>query len=399
MTALAGVSTRDALASLLDSDPDDAVETVRANVGGALAGGDGLVFAGAGQVGRWLAGELARLGVTIDCFADNSARLAGVTVDGIPVLTPAEAVRRHPDATFVTTIFTTTPLAAQLAGLGARQVISWTELAWAHGESVLPYFGLALPHGMIAAADDIMRVHDLLADERSRRMLVDQVRWRLTLDTSAQEPPARFADIYAEPDVCVPTSRDVYVDCGAFDGDSIAAHLDRVGGDAAGIVAIEADPANLSALTARVAALPGRMAERVVVHAVALGARRGQATFRASGSAGSALSAGALSAGAGGTASEIDVEVAPLDELIAGRGATYIKMDIEGAEPDALAGAANTLAAAQAVWAVCLYHAADHLWRVPLQIADSGGAYRHSMRRYTQDCWELVHYAVPLDRQ
>ncbi len=384
------VSTRDQLRALLDVEPDQAVDTVRAQVQSALHGTHGVVLAGAGQVGRWLAANASQLGVEVRCFADNRASSMAPYVDGIPVLSPAEAVRRHGSAAFVVTIFHTMEVRAQLEHLGARSVVPWTAYAWANAEALMPYFGLDVPHQMVAAADKIMRLHDQLSDEASRRMLVDQVRWRLTLDSIAQDPPADMANIYAEPGVVAPTSDDVYVDCGAFDGDSIAMHLARTGGRAAGIVAIEADPTTLPALRARIAKLPDDVAQRVVVHHAAVGAERGRATFNATGTAGSSLrSAGTRL---------VEVDVVPLDEILTGTRATYIKMDVEGAEPLALAGARKTLQEGKAVWAVCLYHAADHLWNIPLQIAESGADYSYSMRRYAEDCWELVLYAVPADR-
>jgi hypothetical protein len=73
-------------------------------------------------------------------------------------------------------------------------------------------------------------------------------------------------------------------------------------------------------------------------------------------------------------------------------------MDIEGAEPEALAGAARTMARCRPVMAVCVYHRCDHLWIIPQLLKAANPDYRIFLRRYAEDCWETVCYAVPPER-
>ena len=117
---------REALKTLLGSDPDAAVTAVLNRVEAAMAHTNGVVLVGAAQLGRWLARELPRVGVDVHCLADNSDRFGGRDVDGFAVLKPPDAVTRYPDATFVVTVFSPAVLLAQLHGLGATSVIPWT---------------------------------------------------------------------------------------------------------------------------------------------------------------------------------------------------------------------------------------------------------------------------------
>jgi hypothetical protein len=73
-------------------------------------------------------------------------------------------------------------------------------------------------------------------------------------------------------------------------------------------------------------------------------------------------------------------------------------MDIEGAEPDALAGARRTITEHRPTLAICVYHVQDHLWTLPLAVADLVEDYRFVLRRYLSDCWEVVLYAIPRER-
>ena len=89
-----------------------------------------------------------------------------------------------------------------------------------------------------------------------------------------------------------------------------------------------------------------------------------------------------------------EVDAVSLDEMLADRSPTFVKMDIEGAEPSAIAGATVTLREKAPALAICLYHRRDHLWTLPLAIRTANPTYHFHLRRYSDDCWETVCYAV-----
>jgi hypothetical protein len=91
------------------------------------------------------------------------------------------------------------------------------------------------------------------------------------------------------------------------------------------------------------------------------------------------------------------VEGVTLDAALDGITPSYLKFDIEGAEPEALEGARRIIAGNGPVIAVCVYHAQDHLWRLPLAIQALQPDYRFFLKPYKQ-VWELVCYAVPAER-
>ncbi len=109
--------------------------------------------------------------------------------------------------------------------------------------------------------------------------------------------------------------------------------------------------------------------------------------FDATGTAASSVGAG-----------DATVEVAPLDEILADERPTFLKLDVEGAEEDALLGARRTLERHAPALAVCLYHRAADLWRIPLFLASLDAGYRLYLRRHSDECWEQVCYAVPPGR-
>jgi hypothetical protein len=63
-----------------------------------------------------------------------------------------------------------------------------------------------------------------------------------------------------------------------------------------------------------------------------------------------------------------------------------------------LKGATSVLRRHLPVLAISLYHHASDLWTIPNFLKSLAPDYRLFLRRYAEDCWELVLYAVPASR-
>ena len=241
----------------------------------------------------------------------------------------------------------------------------------------------------MAQADAIRAGYACLTEQKSRQEFAAQIAWRCTLDYDRLPPPDSASEIYFAPDLVRLSDHEVLVDCGAFDGDSIRLFRDRTAGAFRHIYACEPDAANREALARYIASLPERERDSVSVLPFAVGASNGRVSFHSSGTAGSRMT----------TEESVDsIECRRLDDLLEGIAPTFIKMDIEGSEPDALSGATATIRAHRPLLAVCAYHKSEHLWTLPALIRAALPEYRISLRRYAEECWETVFYAVPPER-
>ncbi|HEY5157375.1 MAG TPA: FkbM family methyltransferase, partial [Anaerolineales bacterium] len=109
--------------------------------------------------------------------------------------------------------------------------------------------------------------------------------------------------------------------------------------------------------------------------------------FEATGTAASSIGSG-----------DFEVDCISLDEILTHDGYMYIKMDIEGSEVDTLIGAQNIIGKELPVLAICAYHCQDHLWRIPSLISSFSDQYGFFLRPHLSEAWDLVCYAVPLNR-
>ncbi len=352
---------------------------------------DRLVLFGAGGLGRKTLAGLRRAGIEPLAFADNSPAMWGSQVEGVPVLSPQTAAQQFADcATFVVTIWRAGGghrleyTRQQLHSLGCSRVVSFAPLFWKYAQTFLPYYSLDLPHKVCQQAEAVQQAFGLLADEASRREYLTEVRWRLWLDFDGLASPVAHEQYFPE-DLFTWLPDEVLVDCGAYDGDTLKSFLRRRREGFGEVVALEPDPMNFAKLADFVSQQDERVRNKITLSRFAAAARRGKLYFDATGTAAATVSA----------AGTLEVDCAPLDEILADRRPTFLKMDIEGAEPDALAGAQEIIRRTTPVLALCVYHQQDHLWRIPLLVRSLSNQYRFFLRPHNEECWDLTCYAIP----
>lgn len=379
---------KERLEEILKREPDELVATVVRRIRPLLEShGHSLILFGTGQLGRIASENLQRMGKPPVAFADNNPALHGSEVNGIPVLHPEEAQRKFPDSLFCVTVYTNAPILAQLEGMGAER-ITFAELAWVYPAEFLPRAGLELPHKIFAQADQVRETFSLWEDKASRQEYLGQIAWRTTLDSALLPAHSPVGDTYFPPEIFALDAEEVFVDCGAFDGDSIRAFLHRSGDAFRGAVGLEPDPITRERFESWRKSLPEARGSKIQLLPYATGEKNETLTFDSTGTAASAIGSG-----------QIQVECRKLDDTVAKFEPTFIKMDIEGAEPSAVRGAANILRTRQPILAVCLYHAQEHLWEIPLLIQKLNPDYELFLRRSSDECWEIVCYAIPKSRR
>jgi len=335
-----------------------------------------VVIFGAGNLGRRIARAVRPV-----LFCDNNRALWGTSWEGIPIESPSTAVQRFPNATFIIAIWhpsRTERIADrmhQLRSLGASNVIPFCVLLAEYGDFVLPNMFWERPDYYAQQEQEINRARALM-DSEGRQEFDRQMRLRLGDPSDQVIDPAPQ---YFPGDIFQLSATEVFVDCGAYDGDTIAEFRHATDSHFVELLAFEPDPQNFAALKSAVNGDP-----RIHLHPYATGLRREKVRFTLSGTGSRVSSTGSC-----------EVDVITLDEVLDHVRPTYIKMDIEGSEPDAIAGASKTISRCRPRMAVCVYHAPDHLWRIPLQLNELLPDSRFTMRTYCGDGFDSVCYCLP----
>lgn len=351
------------------------------------ATGNNYILFGSGYLGRTALAGFRRAGIEPIAFTNNDSRTWNTKIQGLRVISPEEAVQQYKGkAAFVVRIYTNEPVHKQLREMGIAPV-SYPRIAWSYPNAMLPDFSLELPNKIFSQAEQVRKALELAGDDASRAEYIGQIEWRTTLNSQVLPPYVPNKEIYYGPNIYQLSYDEVFVDCGAFDGDSIRTFIQRRNDVFKAIIGVEADPGNFARLKDYVSTLSEDMREKIWVLQNAVGTLRETAFFDASGTLDSAFGSGSF-----------QVEVIPLDEAFSDLVPTLIKMDIEGAELDALKGAENIIKQHAPVLAICAYHRQEDIWKIPLYLHGIQPQYKFFFRRYSTDCWEQVCYAVPKNR-
>lgn len=190
-------------------------------------------------------------------------------------------------------------------------------------------------------------------------------------------------DAYAYFNPLIPLgSHEIYVDCGAYDGDTILQFHRAVEGKYEKIIAFECDEINCIKLRKTISA---NHVERVHVINKGVWMHEDTLYFDESGTATSTISER-------GCAS---IAVDAIDHLLGNTRVTFLKMDIEGAELAALQGAECTIKREKPKLAICVYHKPVDLITIPQHLKSLVPEYKFYLRHHQYISWETVLYAVP----
>lgn len=229
---------------------------------------------------------------------------------------------------------------------------------------------------------NIRRAEGLFTDERSLGVYRSCVFAHATGDYSAcAQWESPMAEQYFPPDVPLEKGYQRFLDCGGYTGDTVAQVLEQERAIEACAV-FEPDSGNYARMVGRLAGLKARIGQRWL--------------FPCAVSDGAGICGFSQGTGSGALSRQGDcaVETVALDQAVPDFRPTFLKMDIEGAEPAALRGAKGIIARNRPDLAICVYHAVNHIWDIPLLLDSWNLGYRFFLRSYNAYTMETVLYAT-----
>lgn len=176
---------------------------------------------------------------------------------------------------------------------------------------------------------------------------------------------------------------EIFVDCGAYIGDTLESFHKRVKRFEK-YYALEPDKRRYTELEKIIKRSKGK--GRICHVPVGAWDRKDELRFSLSNECGEIVSA---------EKSEEIIPVDAIDNIVnKDEKVTFIKMDIEGAELKALEGARNTISKWKPKLAICVYHKREDLITIPQFIKQIDMNYKLYLRAHYPYCSELVLYAI-----
>lgn len=230
--------------------------------------------------------------------------------------------------------------------------------------------------GCLGNDEDILSLYD---EELSKDIISKRLAFYNTGDVSFIDSIPISPCAYFDDGQLNITDKEVYVDCGAFDGDSIKLFYDFTKGRYKKIIGLEPDTISFERLCKAV-----KGCHDVQLICCATGKENTKMSFSSKGVLGSTFS--------DEEGSEL-TDVRRLDDILSGENVTLIKMDIEGAELDTLMGAEQIIKNLRPELAVCIYHRIDDIITIPKLLHSLVPEYRFKVRQHSCSMLETVLYA------
>ena len=229
---------------------------------------------------------------------------------------------------------------------------------------------------------DLQWVYERLEDQMSKKSYIAYLNQKISGDYKYNK------DIYMEnqyvlPEIIKLDEDEIFIDCGAYDGDSINQFVKAInqqkGSYYSRIIAFEPDEKNWSILEHNI-----KTHSNCEIIKKGIWSKPDTLYFNGGLESSSNLS----------NNGDIQVLVESIDHILAGTKATFIKMDIEGAELQALKGAEKTIIKYRPKLAICIYHKPEDLIEIPKYIKELVPDYKFYIRNHHAAAIETVLYAI-----
>lgn len=183
-----------------------------------------------------------------------------------------------------------------------------------------------------------------------------------------------------------PESNEVFIDCGAFDGDTSIAFMKWSNERFKHIYCFEPDVNNYTICKNNLEKYINR--EDITIINKGTWDSRKELNFSDTADVASHIC----------DEGQHRIEAVSLDEEILvkrNEKVTFIKMDIEGAELKTLKGARRIISEQHPKLAICVYHRPEDIFEIPEYIKTLNPNYKFYFRHYTLAEWDTVLYAIP----
>jgi len=225
--------------------------------------------------------------------------------------------------------------------------------------------------------DKIKAAYSLLADERSKKVFENAVKFYYTGRLKYLWDCTDNKDEIFKNVLCL-TAKENYLDLGAYRGDTIEELITQTGGYNS-VIALEPDPKTYKKLCAYT---NGK--SRITTHQKTIWKNDTTIYFADKGGRNSTISSdGTL------------IAATTIDTLCKDFDVTYIKMDVEGAEKQALAGGINTLSCKMPKLNIAAYHTFEDLFDLILMIYAINPEYKFHLRHHPYiPLWDTNLYCI-----
>jgi len=335
-----------------------------------------LFIYGAGELGIFLLNFAKNNNVKIFGCIDQYSKQS--SVNGVQIFTPDEVLDE--DALIIEGIFN--PSKINKSKFKTRNFINTRDFLNAYSlDGFKNFCSLANPNFIKSSKLDFPALFSVFDDVKSNTQLQRLIDFQLG-NTDYNFVHDELSNLYFDPELIKNDEVITFMDCGAFNGDTIKKARNFFGVTLANVIAIEPSQAFLNSDIETFC-----ISSKINLHYFSCGLSDVNAFngFSSAESVSDAISAD----------SKNHFWFSRLDDLPLLNQPNFIKFDIEGSELVALKGGVSLFNKSRPILAISLYHNPLDFYEIPLYLSQHLLDYKFYFRQYADNCWETVLYAIP----
>jgi FkbM family methyltransferase len=339
--------------------------------------GNKVVIYGASDAGKNYVNVLGLYEIPILCFIDDDLKKQNSKFCGITVCSMETFIRKWGNGEEVILVASYSP-SVIINKLREKFSIYYERVKWSDfylWENELNYFLYYQKNINL-----LNRVLDLLCDEKSKSVFRNLLNYKISRNRLLiEEIQDNAEEQYFTSEIIKMTDQEVFLDLGAYTGDSIRQFCKVSEGKYAKIIAVEPDEMNFQKLKENTKGFPA-----IDYHQVGIADKNGIAKFAAQ----------ALYTSHFDEEGTTEIETKSVDSIMRGNKVTFIKADIEGLETEMIKGARYTIETYKPKVAIAVYHKKEDIFNILLLLYAYRSDYKFYMRHYTEMPIDTVLYAI-----
>lgn len=318
--------------------------------------------------------NLRKNGVNIQGYCDNNSEWWGKRYNGLLVISPEELIKKKDIVVLICSLQKTV---IQEVG---TQLTSMQKEWYAYDKAVYMLY-----------RRELLQCYELLKDDLSKKTYQTMILERIQGGDKTGRP--FNADDILCGNYCLEIAAfdkidkdEIYIDCGAYVGDTIEKYLFKKFGVCKQIIGFEPDEISFCALRERRSRLLkewGMKDDKIQIYQMAVGAEKGNVKFASTELDGRT---GGMIGNEGKT-----VQMIALDDFMMERY-SQIKIDTIGSELDILRGAQKSIKKWKPNIVVAMAYRAEDVFEIPLFLYDLVPEYKFAVRHH-RNCMEMMLYA------
>jgi len=228
--------------------------------------------------------------------------------------------------------------------------------------------------------DKINQAYQLLYDEKSKKVFSNLLQYKINREPSLiQEIQDDVRLQYFDSDIMTFTNKEIFLDLGAYNGDTALSFISNVDEQYKKIIALEPDHDNYMMLLRNT-----KMFSDIECHCLGIDSASRKIHFRADSTWTSRVAQDGID----------EIQTTSVDELLKDERVSFIKADIEGMETAMLIGAENTIRRDVPKLAIAAYHRKEDIFNLICMLHEYSDKYIFYLRHYTELPIDTVLYAI-----